>query len=124
MRRCLIVDDSQVIRKVVRRILSDEGFLVGEAASGAEALEICQEEMPEIILVDSLLPDVDSIDLIARIVSIEAEIAPAILYSTHQIQLSQIMKAKRAGAKGHILKPFVRQQLLEQLRAFEDLFQK
>jgi two-component system chemotaxis response regulator CheY len=121
MRRCLVVDDSQVVRKVARRILTDAGFLVGEAATGAEALAICQQEMPEIILVDSLLPDTDSIDLIAKLSAIETTNSPFIIYCTHELKIAQVMRARRAGAKGHMLKPFVRQQVLDSFRGFDEL---
>lgn len=121
MRRCLVVDDSQVVRKVVRRILTDAGYLVGEAGTAAEALAICQEELPEIVIVDSLLPDMDSIDLITRINGFDPTKVPFIVYCTHELKIAQVMRAKRAGAKGHMLKPFVRQQVLEVFRGFDEL---
>jgi len=121
MRRCLVIDDSQVVRRVARRILTDAGFLVGEAVTGAEGLAICSQEMPEIIIVDSLLPDADSIDLISKLNSLNPEKPPFIIYCTHELKVAQIMRAKRAGAKGHMLKPFVRQQVLNCFRSFDEL---
>lgn len=118
MRRCLIVDDSAVVRKVTRRILNDSGLLVGEAATGTEALDICTQEMPEIIIVDSLLPDRDSIELIGLLYNLNPDNRPFIVLNTHEIVLTQIMKARRAGAKEHMLKPFTRQQLLDCFRKF------
>ena len=47
MKRCLIIDDSSVIRKVARRILEGFGFTVSEAADGRQALDSCVKEMPE-----------------------------------------------------------------------------
>ena len=46
MKRCLIVDDSRVIRKVARRILEDLKFEIEEAADGLEALQACRRQMP------------------------------------------------------------------------------
>lgn len=118
MKRCLIVDDSQVIRKVAKRILTDSGLSVEDAASGAEAIEICRQEMPDVITVDSLLPDMDSFDLIARLYNLNPENRPFIVLSTHQLDTAQVIKARRAGAKEHMLKPFIRQQLLDNFRKF------
>ena len=64
MTHCLFVDDSAVIRKVARRILADVGVKVTEAASGLEAIEICLEDMPDIIVIDETLQDVTSADVI------------------------------------------------------------
>ncbi|MBW8909767.1 MAG: response regulator, partial [Mesorhizobium sp.] len=51
MKRCLFVDDSSVIRKVAKRILGSD-MMVAEAASGAEAADICATDMPDVIVID------------------------------------------------------------------------
>ena len=56
MKRCLIVDDSRVIRKVARRILEDMKFEIEEAADGMEALHACRRRMPDAILLDWTTP--------------------------------------------------------------------
>lgn len=119
IKRCLIVDDSSVIRKVAKRILAGPEMLVGEAATAQEAIDICRQEMPEIIIVDSLLPDMDTTELIRRINSVEAEVKPRILLCTYQFDVGRIMRAKRAGAHGYILKPFTRAQLLGSFRELQ-----
>ena len=116
MKRCLIVDDSSVIRKVAKRILSSVDILVAEAATALEAIDICTHEMPDVVIVDHRLPDMDSVELIARLMTADAEIKPHILLCTCEFEIGPIMKAKRAGAKGYILKPFTRVQLLESFR--------
>jgi len=59
MKRCLVIDDSSVIRKVARRILEGFGFAIVEAADGRQALESCTKEMPEAILLDWNMPVMD-----------------------------------------------------------------
>lgn len=120
IKRCLIVDDSSVIRKVAKRILAGPEMLVGEAATAMEAIDICREEMPEIIVVDSLLPDMDTSELIRRISGFETEVKPRILLCTYQFDVGRIMRAKRAGAHGYILKPFTREQLLSSFRELQE----
>lgn len=116
MARCLIVDDSSVIRKVAKRILADSDMMVTDAGSGFEAIERSSHDMADVVIVDGSLPDMDSIELIRRLMSMPSDIRPHILLCLAELDLGAIMRAKRAGARGYMLKPFTRAQLLEQLR--------
>jgi len=119
MKRCLIVDDSSVIRMVAKRILAGPEMLVAEAATAREAIEICLNEMPEIIIVDHLLPDMDSCELIGTLMKIEADVRPQILLCICELDVGLIMRAKRQGARGYLMKPFTRSQLLESFRELQ-----
>ncbi|AZO28260.1 MULTISPECIES: response regulator [Mesorhizobium] len=116
MKRCLFVDDSSVIRKVAKRILGGSDIVVIEAASGLDAIEICSSDMPDVVVVDGGLPDMQAVDLIRRIRAIESPVKPQILVSLVEVDVGSIMRAKRAGAQGYLLKPFNRAQLLESFR--------
>ena len=52
MKRCLVVDDSSVVRKIARRILEGLEFEVTEAEDGSKALEICKQKLPDAVLLD------------------------------------------------------------------------
>ncbi|WP_367718318.1 response regulator [Nitratireductor sp. GISD-1A_MAKvit] len=119
MARCLIVDDSSVIRKVAKRILTSAEMMVTEAASGEEALDLSAHEMADIIIVDSSLPDMEPSELIRRLMAMPADFKPHILLCLVELDLGAIMRAKRAGAQGYMLKPFTRTQLLEQFRELQ-----
>lgn len=116
MKRCMIVDDSSVIRRVAKRILASPEMTVVEAAVGADALAMCAEALPDIIIVDSVLPDMQCEDFIRQVTLINPRRLPHILICLPEFDVGAIMRAKRAGAKGYILKPFTRPQLLEHLR--------
>lgn len=116
MKRCLFVDDSSVIRKVAKRILGGSDLMVAEAASGLEAADICATDMPDVIVIDGGLVDMPAVDLIRRIRAMEAPVKPQILVSLIEVDVAAIMRAKRAGAQGYLLKPFNRAQLLESFR--------
>ena len=118
MKRCLIVDDSSVIRLVAKKVLSGPEMLVAEAASADDALDICAHEMPDIVVVDYLLPDMDSCDLIACLMALKAERKPVILLCMCEFDVGLLMRARRAGAVGYIQKPFTRPQLLESFREY------
>ncbi|TGV60728.1 response regulator, partial [Mesorhizobium sp. M00.F.Ca.ET.149.01.1.1] len=81
MKRCLFVDDSSVIRKVAKRILGGSNMIVMEASSGLEATEMCAGDMPDVIVIDGGLTDVQAVDLIRRIRAMESPIKPQILVS-------------------------------------------
>lgn len=119
MKRCMFIDNSSVIRKVARRILGGSGMMVIEAASGHEAIEMCAADMPDIIVVDGALPDMQAQDLIRRVRAIESPVLPQVLISLVEVDVGAIMRAKRAGAQGYLLKPFNRPQLLECFRALK-----
>ena len=119
MKRCLFVDDSSVIRKVAKRILGGSDIMVIEAASGLDAIEICATDMPDVVVVDGGLPDIQPADLIRRIRGIESSVKPQILISLVEVDVASIMRAKRAGAQGYLLKPFNRAQLLESFRTLK-----
>jgi two-component system chemotaxis response regulator CheY len=119
VKRCMIVDDSSVIRKVAKRILGGPEMLVVEAGSGTEALYLCETDMPDVIIVDGSLPDMQTVDFIRQAMAIEAAAKPQIVICVTEFDVGAIMRAKRAGAKGYILKPFNRPQLLDRFRAME-----
>ncbi|RWL20504.1 MAG: response regulator [Mesorhizobium sp.] len=116
MKRCMFIDDSSVIRKIAKRILGGSDMLVIEAARGFDAVEMCSADMPDIIVVDGALPDMQAEDVIRRVRAIESPIQPQILISLVEVDVASIMRAKRAGAQGYLLKPFNRPQLLECFR--------
>jgi two-component system chemotaxis response regulator CheY len=113
----MFVDDSSVIRKVAKRILNGPDMVMVEAGSGLEAIEMCQADMPDIVIVDSALPDLPTVDVIRRIRAIPSAIVPHIAICLTEMDVAAIMRAKRAGAQSYILKPFNRAQLLERFRA-------
>jgi len=119
MKRCIFVDDSAVIRKVARRILSSPELLVIEASTGFEAVAMCAADMPDIIVVDGALSDMPAIEFIRRVRAIDGHVKPRIAICLAEMDVGQIMRAKRAGAHGYLLKPFNRPQLLDRFRSLQ-----
>ena len=116
MKRCMFIDDSAVIRKVARRILGGPELFIIEASTGFEAVSICAADMPDIIVVDSALPDMTAVEFIRRVRAIETPVKPQIAICLTEVDIAAIMRAKRAGAQGYLLKPFNRPQLLDRFR--------
>jgi len=119
MKRCMFVDDSSVIRKVAKRILSGPDMMVIEVESGADAVQMCTMDMPDIIVVDGGLPDMEAVEFVRTVRSIPSPIVPQILISLIEMDVGAIMRTRRAGAQGYLLKPFNRAQLLESFRSLD-----
>jgi two-component system chemotaxis response regulator CheY len=119
IKRCMIIDDSSVIRKVAKRILSGPEMIVVEAGTGTQALDMCAADMPDVIVVEGVLPDMNAVDFIRQVMAIPARTRPRIMICIPQFDLGAIMRAKRAGAAGFVMKPFNRPQLLERFREIQ-----
>jgi two-component system chemotaxis response regulator CheY len=116
MKRCMFVDDSSMIRKVAKRILSGPEVLFVEASTGIDAIDMCEADMPHVIFIDAVLPDMLVEDAIRRIRAIPSPIIPQIAISLVEMDIPAIMRAKRAGAQHYLLKPLDRTQLVERYR--------
>jgi two-component system, chemotaxis family, chemotaxis protein CheY len=106
MKRCLVVDDSRVIRKVARRILEELDFEVEEAGDGLEALQACRRRMPEAILLDWTMPVMNGIDFLRQLRNERGGDAPTVVFCTTENDVARIAEAIKAGADEYMMKPF------------------
>lgn len=119
MPRCLIVDSSGVVRKVAKRILASEQDTVAEADNGATGLDLYLKHMPEVLLVDGELLDMEITDFVRHVRSSQQARQPRIVVMMNEMNLVLMTKAKRAGADDYLLKPFDREQLMRGLQEFK-----
>lgn len=117
MTRILIADDHLIIRQGLRLILETEEALdlVGEASDGAEALQLCAELRPDVVLMDLRMPGMDGITAIEKLRQSQPEIAVVILTTFNEDEL--MLRGIRAGAKGFLLKDTDRGTLFDTIRA-------
>lgn len=108
MKSCLIVDDSKVIRKVARRILEELSFETIEAVDGKEALDLCQDKMPDAILLDWNMPVMNGIEFLQELRQGAGGNDPIVVFCTTENDLAHIRAAIQAGANEYIMKPFDR----------------
>ena len=114
MLRCIIIDDSSVIRTVGARIIASLGDInVLEAPTGRSGFDICADNMPDIVVIDGDLPDRPGVELLEELAGIDHRNKASLLLLLAEVELSSVMRAKRAGAAGFLLKPFDRDTLLE-----------
>ena len=115
--RILVADDHLIIRQGLRLILETQaGFeLVGEAADGAEAIRLCVELHPDVVLMDLRMPGMDGLSAIERLRTEQPGIAVVILTTFNEDDL--MMRGLRLGAKGYLLKDTDRETLFNTIRA-------
>ncbi|WP_223385640.1 response regulator [Oricola cellulosilytica] len=118
MTRCMIVDGSSVVRKVAKRILTAPLEHVYEAETGVAALAAIRGEGPDLVIVDSQLPDMDVVEFVTKLRATSQIKQPVILVMMTELDLVVMMKAKRAGANDYLLKPFDREQLIQRVQEF------
>lgn len=103
---CLIVDDSQTIRKIVRRIIQEFGFSCEEAEDGAIAAEACKKKMPDIIMLDWNMPNVNGLEFLKILRAMENGSHPKVIFCTTENSMDFIQNGMSAGADEYIMKPF------------------
>lgn len=120
MMNCLVVEDSATVRKAIRRILQDFPFVIREAEDGSIALKECQQQLPDVIILDWNMPVMNGIDFLVELRKSEGGNAPKVIFCTTENDLQHIRQALMAGADEYIMKPFdkdIIQEKLEQVGA-------
>lgn len=110
----LIVDDSPIIRKMIRRALGLSGLQLGEireAGDGREALQVLDGHWVDIVLTDIHMPEMNGIELVERMAGdpLLARI-PVLVVSTERGE-ERILHLQRLGIQGYLTKPFTPEQI-------------
>lgn len=115
--RVLVADDHLIIRQGLRLILETEPdfVLAGEAGDGAEAVRLCSELKPDVVLMDLRMPGVDGLAAIEQLRREQPAVAVVILTTFNEDDL--MVRGLRLGAKGYLLKDTNRENLFHTLRA-------
>ena len=104
MRKILVIDDEQNIRKMLTRVLSPEGFIVKEADNGLEALKRLQEENYSLVLLDLKMPGLNGIEILKKIRENDLNL-PVIMMSAYG-SIPEAVEAMKLGALDYLIKPF------------------
>ncbi|MEH2433473.1 MAG: response regulator [Nostoc sp.] len=127
----LVVDDERVLRLVLRRAMEKEGYRVTEASNGRDCLDICQQQQPDIVLLDAMMPDLDGFSCCTQMQKLLGDNCPPILMITVLDDQESVDRAFEAGATDYITKPIDWKiltqrvnRLLTSRQAIEELQQK
>jgi two-component system, response regulator PdtaR len=109
-RRVVIAEDEALIRMDLAEMLAEEGYdVVGQAGDGARAVELAEQERPDLVILDVQMPVLDGIAAAERIA--RARLAPVVILTAFS-QRELVDRAREAGAMAYLVKPFSRSDLV------------
>jgi len=112
--RILVVDDDEGIRKVLARILEEEGYAVDSAKNGKEAIKKAKAKFYNLALIDIRLPDMEGTELLTKIRDTTPKMRKIII--TGYPSLQNAVKALNQGAHAYIMKPFDMEKVLATIK--------
>lgn len=109
--RVLVIDDSPMVFKAIKRALEPEGFeLIGQAFNGQEGLKMIYDNKPDVIVLDITMPVMDGLETAENIYRKNPEAKVLMLSAMGDEEL--LKKAKRIGVKAFLTKPFKPEELV------------
>jgi two-component system chemotaxis response regulator CheY len=116
----LIADDLKFIKLVLRELVERAGFrVVGEASNGQEAVELYQNERPDVVLMDITMPKMDGLAALKQILQFDP--AARVIMCSALGQQSLIVQALQLGAKDFIVKPFREERVIAAIKKILDI---
>ena len=113
--RVLVVDDEDAVRRALGRALELEGYVVEQASDGQEALERIGRSVPDVVVLDVLMPNIDGLETCRRLRALELSVP--VLMLTARDAVSDRVEGLDAGADDYLVKPFALAELLARVRA-------
>lgn len=113
-RTILVVDDEERMARFIRLNLEHDGFRVTEAYRGLEALELLRDEMPDVVLLDVMLPDIDGFEVLKMIREVSS--VPVIMLTAKGEEDDRV-RGLELGADDYVTKPFSPRELVSRVRA-------
>lgn len=107
----VIVDDSRMIRKMLRGILENAGYaVIAEAGNGLEAITAYKQYKPDIITLDITMPEMDGVEALKEIIKYDPDAYAIMITAAGQQQ--KVIAALKAGASKFVMKPFMKEEVL------------
>lgn len=117
MKRVLLVDDDTTLRMALTRYLEKRGFAVRSASSGVEALNLFEEDPPDLVVSDVMMPEMDGFEFCRRLRSMRSgQLVPFIFLSSRG-EVDDRVQGHSIGADDYLIKPFEARELLAKIEA-------
>ena len=110
----LLVDDDDEIRASLRRGLALEGYRISQAIDGRDALRVARDELPDLVVLDIMLPEVDGLEVCRRLRAAD-ETLPIIMLTARDAVQDRVDGLEN-GADDYLIKPFAFEELLARIR--------
>ena len=115
MAKIMVVDDSALSRRMLRRMLESAGHQVGEASDGMAALEQYLLDRPDLVLLDMTMRGMQGLDVLGKLRELDPQ--ARVIVATADIQRSTRELVEEAGGSGFVSKPFEEQRVLAAVNA-------
>lgn len=117
MQKILIVDDDNTLRAALTRYLQDRGFVVRNAASGKEGLDSFTEDVPDLIVSDVVMPEMDGFELCAKVRETGPGQLVPFIFLSGRCDLEDRIQGHSIGADDYLVKPFHPRELIAKIEA-------
>lgn len=117
----LIVDDVLKNLQVIGTILESEGYEIAVASNGYEALELIKNDIPDLILLDISMPDMDGYEVCKRLKEDEETKNVPVIFLTARTETADIVQGFQIGGVDYVTKPFKKEELLSRIRTHIEL---
>lgn len=118
MTKILVVEDDSSFRKVLVRMLTRAGYEIDQAGDGNQALEVCAEFKPDLVLTDIIMPDKEGLETIQELLEISPDLKIIAMSGGGKFGPdSYLPLAEKLGAKASLQKPFMRDELLSTIES-------
>lgn len=110
----LIVDDEEIIRKILMHKLQKRGYKVQEAKNGQEGLKLIQKKIPDLLITDIQMPGMDGFELLEKIHQLMLPLPTIVI--TGQSRVEDVIKTIRLGVRDFIRKPFESEEMMQTIQ--------
>ena len=118
--RILIADDDTTIRRFIATLLADRGYEIHEAPDGEQAFRIAGELMPDLMLLDLIMPYRDGFDVLQDLKSHDTTARIPIIIMSVKDREEEIVKGFNLGAEDYVVKPFNSLELVSRVKKILD----
>jgi sigma-B regulation protein RsbU (phosphoserine phosphatase) len=121
--KILIAEDDAISRKILQTILTKDGYDVIAVEDGLKALESLQKEVPDMVITDWMMPDLDGVQLSHQVRELNLPSYVYIILLTALTDKQRIIEGLDAGADDYVTKPYDKTELLSRVKAGERVIQ-
>lgn len=118
----LVVDDDPLVSKMVKFLLTEEGFEVGISGNAQAAFAMLEKRQPDLFILDVMMPQMDGFEVCRRLRSVNSE--AAILFLTARSEMSDKLSGLQIGADDYLVKPFEPAELVARVKALLRRYQR
>ncbi|MBP2664943.1 MAG: arlR [Firmicutes bacterium] len=113
--KILVVEDDDPLREAIVSLLTEENYLIDEAATGDEGLYLAQQGIYELLILDIMLPEITGLEIVKKVRAADNEVP--ILLLTARDSVADKVNGLEIGADDYLVKPFAIQELLARIKA-------